>query len=156
MVGFVGSLEARHGVRRLAELASVPGIRPVVIGDGSLRRWLSSRLPQAKLTGALETGDLTVALASLDLLVHPGEHETCCHALREAAASGTPVVAPRSGGAPHVVRNLETGLLYDAADPHGLRRAVPPPWRTRAAPCSGPGAASSRWRGTGAPRSTSS
>ena len=124
VVGFVGSLEARHGVRRLAELASVPGIRPVVIGDGSMRRWLASRLPKAKLTGELQTGDLTVALASLDLLVHPGEHETCCHALREAAASGTPVVAPRSGGAPHVVRNLESGLLYDPADQHALRRAV--------------------------------
>jgi len=124
VVGFVGSLEARHGVRRLAELASVPGIRPVVIGDGSLHRWLASRLPEAKLTGELQTGDLTVALASLDLLVHPGEHETCCHALREAAASGTPVVAPRSGGALHVVRNLETGLLYDPADPHAMRGAV--------------------------------
>lgn len=123
-VGFVGSLEARHGVRRLAELAAVPGIRPVVIGEGSMRRWLASRLPGARFTGALETGDLTVALASLDLLVHPGEHETCCHALREAAASGTPVVAPRSGGATDVVRSLESGLLYDPAYPRGLQQAV--------------------------------
>ena len=84
----------------------------------------TSRLPGARFTGALETGALTVALASLDLLVHPGEHETCCHALREAAASGTPVVAPRSGGARDVVRSLETGLLYDPADARGLRRAV--------------------------------
>ncbi len=56
--------------------------------------------------------------------MHPGTHETCCHALREAAASGVPVVAPRSGGAPDVVASLETGLLYDPADPHGLSRAV--------------------------------
>ena len=124
VVGFVGSLHRRHGVRRLAELASVPGIRPVVIGDGPERDWLRSRLPLAKFTGALETGDLTVALPSLDLLVHPGEQETCSHVLREAAASGVPVVAPRSGGATAVVRSLETGLLYDPRDPHGLRRAV--------------------------------
>jgi phosphatidylinositol alpha 1,6-mannosyltransferase len=81
-------------------------------------------MPGAKFTGALGTGDLTVALASLDLLVHPGERETCCHALREAAASGVPAVAPCSGGAPDVVRHLETGLLYDPADPHGMTRAV--------------------------------
>ena len=29
----------------------------------------------AKLVGPLPTGDLTVALPSLDVLVHPGEHE---------------------------------------------------------------------------------
>ena len=124
VVGYVGSLHKRHGVRRLAELATLPGIRPVVIGDGPQRGWLASRLPDARLTGALGTGDLTVALATLDVLVHPGEHETCCHALREAAASGVPVVAPRAGGAADVVRHLETGVLYDAADPLDLRRAV--------------------------------
>lgn len=123
-VGYVGSLHRRHGVRRLAELGSVPGIRPVIIGEGPQRAWLKGRLSQAKLTGALETGDLTVALATLDVLVHPGTHETCCHALREAAASGVPVVAPRAGGARDVVRPLETGLLYDPEDPHGLVRAV--------------------------------
>lgn len=124
VVGFVGSLHKRHGVRRLAELADVPGIRPVVIGDGPQRERLATRLPGARFTGTLATGELTVALASLDLLVHPGEHETCCHVLREAAASGVPVVAPRSGGAPDVVRHLETGLLYDPTEPGDLRRAV--------------------------------
>ena len=35
----------RHGVRRLAELADVPGIRLGVIGDGPERDWLRARLP---------------------------------------------------------------------------------------------------------------
>ena len=65
-----------------------------------------------------------MALATLDVLVHPGEHETCCHVLREAGASGVPVVAPRAGGAADVVRHLESGVLYDPADPLDLRRAV--------------------------------
>ncbi|WP_148614114.1 glycosyltransferase [Nocardioides rubriscoriae] len=124
VVGYVGGLHKKHGVRRLAELASLPGIRPVVIGAGPQRDWLESRLPGARMTGALSTGDLTIAVPTLDVLVHPGEHETCCHALREAAAAGVPVVAPRSGGAPDVVRHLESGLLYDPADPRALRRAV--------------------------------
>lgn len=124
VVGYVGGLHKRHGVRRLAELAAVPGIRPVIIGGGSQREWLENRLPGAKVTGPLPTGDLTIAMPTFDLLVHPGEHETCSHALREAAASGVPVVAPRSGGAVDVVRHLETGLLYDAGDSRDLRRAV--------------------------------
>ncbi|MCW2795992.1 glycosyltransferase [Nocardioides sp.] len=124
VVGFAGSLHKRHGVRRLAELVDLPGIRPVVIGDGPQRAWLAARMSGAKFTGPLATGDLTVALPSLDLLVHPGEHETCSHVLREAAASGVPVVAPRAGGAPDVVRHLETGLLYDATRSGGFRDAV--------------------------------
>ena len=124
VVGYAGSLHRRHGVRRLAELNAVPGIRPVVMGNGPQRDWLADRLPGAKLTGELATGDLTIALASLDVLVHPGTEETCCHVLREASASGVPVVAPRAGGAPDAVRHLETGLLYDPAETDGLARAV--------------------------------
>lgn len=124
VVGYVGGLRKKNGVRRLAELADVRGIRLVVIGDGPEREWLQKRLPDARFTGPLQTGDLTVAVPTLDVLVHPGEHETDCHALREAAAAGVPVVAPRAGGAPDVVRHLETGLLYDAADKRDLRRAI--------------------------------
>lgn len=124
VVGYVGSLRNRHDVRRLVELSQVPGIRPVIVGDGPQRSWLEARLPGAKFTGTLSTGDLTAVLPSFDLLVHPGERETCCHALREAGASGVPVVAPRSGGAPDVLRHLETGLLYDETHRHGLRDAV--------------------------------
>lgn len=124
VVGYVGSLRKRHDVRRLASLASVPGIRPVLIGEGAQRGWLEARLPDAKFTGTLTTGELTAVLPSLDVLVHPGLHETCCHALREAGAAGVPVVAPRSGGAIDVVRHLETGLLHDPEREHGLAEAV--------------------------------
>lgn len=124
VVGYAGSLHERHGVRRLVELADLRGVQLVVVGNGPQESWLRRHLPRARFTGALGTGDLATALASMDVLVHPGEAETCCHTLREAAASAVPVVAPRSGGAPRVVRDLETGLLYDPGTATGLRRAV--------------------------------
>ena len=55
--------------------------------------------PDATFTGTLTGSDLSTALATLDVLVHPGEEETCCHVLREAAASGVPS-SPRRPGAP--------------------------------------------------------
>ena len=124
VVGYAGRLAKPHGVRRLAELSPVPGIRLVVAGDGPQRGWLEQRLVGAKLVGALGTGDLAVALASIDVLVHPGEQEGCAHVLREAAASGIPVVAPRAGAAPEIVRHLETGLLYDQGHERELADAV--------------------------------
>ena len=124
VVGYVGSLHKRNGVRRLAEAAQVPGVRLVVIGDGPQKAWLKAHVPDAKFVGPLERGELATAMASLDLLLHPGTEETCCHALREAAASAVPVVAPAAGGTVDVVRHRETGLLYDPAEERGLRRAV--------------------------------
>ncbi|BBH16622.1 GDP-mannose-dependent alpha-mannosyltransferase [Nocardioides baekrokdamisoli] len=124
VVGFAGRLANRHHVRRLVELNDLPGIRPIIIGDGPQQQWLRQRLPRAKFTGALHTGDMAVALASLDLFVHPGEQETCCHALREASASGVPIVAPGAGGALDVVRHLETGLLYEPGRAGALADAV--------------------------------
>jgi phosphatidylinositol alpha 1,6-mannosyltransferase len=125
VVGYVGSLRKRHGVRHLAEVARVPGTQLVVVGDGPQQAWLRTRLPDSvRFTGQLRPRDSAVAVASLDLLVQPGLRATCCHALREAAACGVPCVAPRSGGAIDVVRPLETGLLYDPEDPVGLADAV--------------------------------
>jgi phosphatidylinositol alpha 1,6-mannosyltransferase len=124
LVGYVGGLRNRHDVRRLAELGSVRGARLIVAGEGPQRRWLETRLPTARFLGGLSTGALASMLANLDVLVHPGLTETCCHALREAAASGLPVVAPAAGGATDVVRPRETGLLHDPRDPRGLVRAV--------------------------------
>ncbi|NYI75408.1 glycosyltransferase [Nocardioides panzhihuensis] len=124
VVGYAGNLARSHGVRRLAELTTVPGIRLVIIGDGPQRGWLKQRIPQAKLTGPLGTGDMAVALASLDVLVHPGEEEGCGHILREAAASAIPVIAPRAGAAAEIVQHMETGVLYDPARSRELADAV--------------------------------
>jgi phosphatidylinositol alpha 1,6-mannosyltransferase len=77
-----------------------------------------------RFTGELKPRQAAAAMASLDVLVHPGPRATCAHPLREAAACGVPVVAPRSGGAPDVVEHLGTGLLYDPTRPMALADAV--------------------------------
>ena len=123
VVGYVGSLRKRHGVRRLAEVARVPGTRLVVIGDGPQQAWLRSRLPESvRFTGELKPRHAAAAIASLDLLVQPSTRTTCAHALREAAACGVPVVAPRAGGAIDVVEHLGTGVLYDPQQTRWPRR----------------------------------
>lgn len=124
VVGYVGRLAAEKQVRRLRELAVLPHIRLVVIGDGPEMAWLRKKLPQAKFTGTLTGVELATAFASLDVFVHTGQNETFCQTIQEAQASGVPVVAPAAGGPLDLVRPGHTGLLYDPADAGSLREAV--------------------------------
>lgn len=124
VVGYVGRVAAEKQVRRLADVARIPGARLVVIGDGPERGWLEQRVPGAHFTGMLGGEDLASAFASLDVFVHPGESETFCQTVQEAQASGVPVVAAAAGGPLDLVRHGRTGLLFDPSDPDSLCREV--------------------------------
>ncbi|BBY80348.1 glycosyltransferase family 1 protein [Mycolicibacterium pulveris] len=111
IVGFVGRLAPEKHVERLAALAARDDLQLVLVGDGIDRRKLQTLMPTAVFTGALYGEQLAAAYASMDLFVHPGEHETFCQTVLEAMASGLPVVAPNAGGPRDLVAPYRTGLL---------------------------------------------
>jgi phosphatidylinositol alpha 1,6-mannosyltransferase len=116
IVGFVGRLAPEKHVERLAALAARDDLQLVIIGDGVDRQKLQNALPAAVFTGALYGSELAAAYASMDVFVHPGEHETFCQTVQEAMASGVPVIAPNMGGPRDLVVPWRTGLLLDVPE----------------------------------------
>jgi len=111
IVGFVGRLAPEKHVERLTGLANTDAVQVVIVGDGVDRKKLQSAMPTAVFTGALYGEELATAYASMDVFVHPGEHETFCQVVQEALASGLPVIAPDAGGPRDLVTPCRTGLL---------------------------------------------
>lgn len=111
IVGFVGRLAPEKHVERLIGLAAGDAVQLVIVGGGVDRDKLQSAMPTAVFTGALYGDELAAAYASMDVFVHPGEHETFCQVVQEALASGLPVIAPDAGGPRDLVTPWRTGLL---------------------------------------------
>lgn len=125
LIGYVGRLSPEKRVERLTRLATIPGSRLVVVGDGpsapSVARALAGT--DAVLLGRREGEDLARAYACLDVFVHTGTDETFGQTVQEAMACALPVVAPASGGPLDLVEDGVTGLLHPP-DGTGLRAAV--------------------------------
>jgi phosphatidylinositol alpha 1,6-mannosyltransferase len=124
VVGYVGRLAAEKRVDLLAEIATLPGVRLVLVGSGPAEAAIRRAVPSAVLLGQRGGEDLAAIYASLDVFVHAGPHDTFGHTLQEAAASGLPVIAPAAGGPLDLVRDGVTGFLVTPGDAGALADAV--------------------------------
>lgn len=116
IIGFVGRLAPEKHVERLAVLAQRDDLQLVIVGGGVERDALEKLMPTAIFTGELTGSALSRAYASLDVFIHPGEHETFCQAVQEALASGVPAIAPDAGGPRDLVIPGRNGMLLPVAD----------------------------------------
>ena len=124
LVGYVGRLAPEKQVHLLEHVSDVPGTRLVIVGDGPSRRLLERRLPHAAFLGLRTGAQLSAAVASLDVFVHPGADETFCQSVQEAQAAAVAVVAAAAGGPLDLVDHGRTGLLHPPGDPAAMRAAV--------------------------------
>lgn len=113
---FFGRLVLEKGLAMFAATIKVlhargRRVRPVIIGDGPARGWLQDRLPGGHFTGHLTGHDLSVAVASADILINPSRTEAFGNVVLEAMSSGLAVVAADLASAANLIHPAETGLL---------------------------------------------
>ena len=124
LVGYVGRLATEKRVDLLAGVASLPGVRLVIVGSGPAEAAIRRAVPAALYLGQRGGDQLASIYASLDVFVHSGPHDTFGQTLQEAAASGLPVVAPAAGGPLDLVLDGTTGFLVAPGSAAALAAAV--------------------------------
>lgn len=120
---FAGRLSPEKGVLEMvAAWQRLSHIPLVVAGDGPLRDRVAqlvraSNCGHINLLGQLSAHDVQAWMKRARFLVFPSQwYEPFGMSLLEAAACGVPSIAARIGGVPELVRDGQTGLLFDPQD----------------------------------------
>jgi len=118
---FVGRLSIEKGVATLAEaMALLSDARLRVAGDGPEAGLLDGMASVAKL-GSLPGEAVRQEMSRAAALVVPSIcYENFPRTLVEAFACGLPVIASRIGALAELVRDGETGLLFEPGNPRDL------------------------------------
>jgi glycosyltransferase involved in cell wall biosynthesis len=131
LLAFAGRLTAQKDLEvALAAIASLPGVRLAVLGDGPERGRLERRAAELGLDGRVRflggggRNDVLTLFRAADAVVLSSSWENFPHTVVEALAVGTPVVATAVGGVPEVVRDGENGLLVPPRDAGALAAAL--------------------------------
>jgi L-malate glycosyltransferase len=133
VIGAVCALRPEKGLETLVEafarlLQARAGVTLAIVGSGPMSASLQA---QAGALGVLDdcvfapaTAQVTTWLRAIDIFVLPSRSEALSNSLMEAMACGCCAVASNVGGNPELVRNGETGLLFEAGDVAGLFAAL--------------------------------
>jgi colanic acid/amylovoran biosynthesis glycosyltransferase len=137
----VGRLVEKKGIADVIDAVAMlrrqgQAITLEVIGDGPLRAALADRAAQAgigawvRFLGAQPHAVVAQALAAAHLFAAPsvraadGSEDAAINTLKEAMATGLPVVSTRHGGIPELVEHDVSGLLVAERDPPALAAAI--------------------------------
>jgi glycosyltransferase involved in cell wall biosynthesis len=133
-VVFVGRLSAEKGVRTLLRAwelwgEGAPTLR--IIGGGELRQELekSAQGLRVEFSGQLQREETHAEIGKAKLLVLPSEwYETFGLVVTEGFARGTPAAVSNIGPLPNLVRDPESGGVFEPGNPESLLHTVRSAW----------------------------
>jgi glycosyltransferase involved in cell wall biosynthesis len=130
-LAFAGRITRQKALEvALDAIAQLDGVSLVVAGDGpdlgDVKRGASERGldGRVRFVGSLGRDDVLALFRAADASLLSSSWENFPHAVVEALAVGTPVVATAVGGVPELVHDGENGLLVPPGDPAALAGAI--------------------------------
>ncbi|MFL6350354.1 MAG: glycosyltransferase family 4 protein [Bryobacteraceae bacterium] len=129
VIGLVCVLRPEKDVATLIEafahvLVQHPNLRLVIVGSGPELARLKTFAQEARILDHCifqpAVSDVPTWLRSIDIFVLPSTSEAFSNSLMEAMACGCACIASRTGGNPELIRDDETGLLFEPADSRDL------------------------------------
>ncbi len=122
---YIGRLTPEKAPEHLARAARRTGTSAVFVGEGIQRATVLEALPEATITGWLETAAVRERLIAARAVVCPSIwYEVGPLGLYDAMAYGIPVVASDRCGAAELLEDGATGLIYPAGDVDALAHAL--------------------------------
>lgn len=106
-----------------------PSARLTIAGSGPELRALQSLASELGVDGAVEFAgrldrdQVAELYRRADLVLNPSTADNMPNSVLEAMASGVPVVSTNVGGVPFILRQEQTGLLVEPAQPDAMARA---------------------------------
>lgn len=131
----VGAIHPRKGMDILLQAALLlyvphPEIHFIIVGGGEpkLVDDFKEQVKVAQLGTQFHflgwVKSLPALMAGADLLVSAARQESFGLTVAEAMASGTPVVATRSGGPQEIIEHMQSGVLVPVDDPASLAKSI--------------------------------
>jgi glycosyltransferase involved in cell wall biosynthesis len=126
---YLGRLVPEKGVATLIQAAARARVRLIVVGTGAdeakLHELAAASGGDIRFTGHLSGERLREATASARGIVVPSEwYENAPISVMEAYACGRPVIGARIGGIPELIREGETGLLFESGNVAALTETL--------------------------------
>ena len=120
-----GHLSRDKGTYTLLKAAkNMPDVKFVFAGYGAAVEEIK-KLPNTEYVGFVSGEELVELISRASVSVYPSEwYENCPFSVIESQIYGTPVIASRMGGIPELVREGESGLLFEAGNARELEEKL--------------------------------
>ncbi len=129
---YFGRFSREKGISTLLKVCrALPEIPFVFAGAGPLEQEVNG-VGNVRNVGFLSGDELRTMIGEARFSVYPSEwYENCPFSVMESQCCGTPVLAADIGGIPELVRNGETGELFEAGNAEDLRSKIIKLWNDR-------------------------